>query len=774
MALAVFAALAITGLQLASAADSAPTPNRSETVRLPAPDEVADRVTALSATLKALSQEMATRSETANRGATPDELAERDGLYKRWTAAIDSQINVLRRLQKMRQTIAQYNAEIKAWQGFPEKPPYPLSMAEELRDQLGAQVLEERSLQMALSTGEDTAARQASALADRQKELRLLKESILDKGGSTNRDRWSIELADLRVKVAQATLETTVLSRLANSEILRGRRDYERFIKTKLDQASAQTRFEQQDLDAALARVKTEQNALQQEINEALAAENGLRGALDDARLALQKAQEKPAAPGENIAELQGAVDLAQARIDANELRVEVLRTLVSLCNRARLAWEDRFWLRGTHTLAELHAKEEEYQPRLENLPNWQKLAESRLNAAAVQALAFGTKARNKDLPPAERELARQIQATWEERAGMYQRQLVGVSAVGELNARLLAELGDLQQNLSSINRVGFLREQALNWLYSFWNTEIYVAEDSVITDGQRIPVSRSITIGKILLALLIVSLSFMTSGLVRKRVRRMATRWFADARQIQLVVLAAGVTTIVAGIVIAMASVRIPWSVFAFAGGAIAIGVGLGAQTAVKNLLTGVMMVFSGHVRPGDIIEMDGHCGEVKKIGASRSLLRRPDGVELLVPNSRFVEQTLINWTHTDNLVRQSITVSAAYGSSPRQVSELLARAASESAEVLKTPAPDVLFDDFGVDGLVFVLRFWLQIPPTNDGAVVRSNLRHRVSVLFEQAGVQMPFTQRAVHLDTVRPLTVQVLPAEATRPVQRANTSG
>ena len=133
-----------------------------------------------------------------------------------------------------------------------------------------------------------------------------------------------------------------------------------------------------------------------------------------------------------------------------------------------------------------------------------------------------------------------------------------------------------------------------------------------------------------------------------------------------------------------------------------------------------------------------------------------------MLIPNSKFLESEVVNWTLTDNLVRYKITVGAAYGSSPDAVSTLITRAVLEHPEVVKTPAPQVLFEDFGDNALIFSLVFWMQLHPRADGGLVRSELRHRIHELCEEAGIVLAFTQRDVHLDSTRPLEVRLVQAE------------
>jgi small-conductance mechanosensitive channel len=370
----------------------------------------------------------------------------------------------------------------------------------------------------------------------------------------------------------------------------------------------------------------------------------------------------------------------------------------------------------------------------------------------------------------AERAIREQIQANMELRVALYQRALNALAHSEELSRRLCDELNSRMANMSATGRLRAVVGWVGAFLQGIWDAELYVAEGSVLVDGRRIPVSRSVTVGKVFIALLIFSIGIWLARRIYRSTKRKGVRWFKEDVKVQVVAVGLGLVVAVFSLCVAMASVRIPWSVFAFAGGALAIGIGFGAQTVVKNFITGILLIFGGSVRVGDTIEMDGQCGQVVSIGFSKSLLRRFDGIELLVPNSRFMEQSLVNWTHTDNLVRQSLSVGVAYGTVSQRVSELIILAAQEHPLVLKVPKPVVLFDDFGDNALVFTLRFWVAMGKDVDASVVRSDLRHRINELFVGAGIAIPFPQRDVHVDFVKPVAVSLMgasqmPADATR---------
>jgi small-conductance mechanosensitive channel len=204
---------------------------------------------------------------------------------------------------------------------------------------------------------------------------------------------------------------------------------------------------------------------------------------------------------------------------------------------------------------------------------------------------------------------------------------------------------------------------------------------------------------------------------------------------------------------------VKIPFTVFAFLGGAIAIGAGFGMQTLLKNLISGLMLLVERPFKLGDLVEVAGMRGRVMDIGVRSSVVRSVDGIETLIPNSVFLEQNVTNWTYSSQKVRFSLPVNVAYGSDVRKVRDTLIEAALRHPDILDQPPPSVLLSDFGNDALVFNLNFWLEMRPDVDSYTVRSDLRFTIEKELGDLGIVIAFPQRDVHLDTARPLQVEVV---------------
>ena len=181
---------------------------------------------------------------------------------------------------------------------------------------------------------------------------------------------------------------------------------------------------------------------------------------------------------------------------------------------------------------------------------------------------------------------------------------------------------------------------------------------------------------------------------------------------------------------------------------GALGVGLGFGFQNVVNNFVSGVILLFERPIRVGDRIELDGLVGDVTRIGMRASRVRTLDGIDLIVPNSDFVSVRIANWTLADEERRVILPVVVAYGPRPQRVLELLERVARAHPEVLASPEPEMLFRGFGESSLDFELRVW------TDGRLVsrvQSDLAVAICEVFEQAGIEIPFPQRDLHLRSV-----------------------
>ena len=179
----------------------------------------------------------------------------------------------------------------------------------------------------------------------------------------------------------------------------------------------------------------------------------------------------------------------------------------------------------------------------------------------------------------------------------------------------------------------------------------------------------------------------------------------------------------------------------------ALLVGIGLGLQEVFKDLVSGIFMLFEGNLRVSDIVELEGGLvGRVVQIGIRTTKIETRDRVVLIIPNSKFISDRLINWSHMEKMTRFHVNVGVAYGSDVDKVTHILHSVAEEHPKITKEPRPVVMFADFGESSLDFRLHFWTD--ETFWVEMIKSDLRYAINRKFIEQGVTIPFPQRDVHI--------------------------
>ena len=273
------------------------------------------------------------------------------------------------------------------------------------------------------------------------------------------------------------------------------------------------------------------------------------------------------------------------------------------------------------------------------------------------------------------------------------------------------------------------------------------------------VPGGRPITAGHVLLVVVLVVAAYFASRFVVFLLGRRMSK--ADVRPdvIHVVKRIVFIVFLVVVGLTALSLLGIPLTAFAFATGAIAIGVGFGAQNIINNFISGWILMAERPIRIDDFIEIDNWQGIVEAVGTRSTRIRRTDGVHLLVPNSQLLERTVVNWTLLDMEIRTMVRVGVEYGSPVRRVSELIMQALAEHPSIKAAPKPSVVFEDFGDNALIFDAYFWSDVGGEKMLRDVRSDVRFRITELFAENDIVVAFPQRDVHLDTSSPLELRML---------------
>jgi small-conductance mechanosensitive channel len=257
-------------------------------------------------------------------------------------------------------------------------------------------------------------------------------------------------------------------------------------------------------------------------------------------------------------------------------------------------------------------------------------------------------------------------------------------------------------------------------------------------------------TLGSLLLFLFSVWLSFWVARTLRAILRDGVLGRFDLGRGVANSI--ASLTyyaVLLLGFLLALAVAGFELGQFAIVLGALGVGIGLGLQDVVRNFVSGLILMFERPIQPGDVVEVGGTSGRVRSIGMRATTVTTFEGADVVVPNGSLLSEKLINWTLSDTTRRLDVDVGVAYGTDPRRAMALLLEAARATPGVAVSPPPVVVFAGFGDSALNLSLRGWTHSFDT--WVAIRTDLTLRVHDALAQAGIQIPFPQRDLHVRSV-----------------------
>jgi small-conductance mechanosensitive channel len=708
----------------------------------PAPEQAADELQARRAAI-AERLRVAQRAVQAADGATGPELSGEIERLKRQKTLLGQQQAAAARNAELAAAKAKLTAELAAFaeQGFGAAPPYSFALLDQLRDE--AQTLRQRAenaLAAVQSAADALAGAKESAEAAGRKR-RQTAEAHRDHTAPEGPAPPPLKLAELDAQIA---LDQVALRKAE----LAGERLNAEVIELAIELADKKIEY--------VAPRVTLTDEVQREILAALDKEEG------DLEFACSKAEQRLQYLADRVDEAESAARLAGepgslelADLEARRLARNAQQQYFNLLNKQlarvsdrRAAWKRRFEVvRGSAGRAQLSQWADEAAQAVEQLSRERRLQVREL--ADVRKQLGDVERRLQSLGPEDIEPARFLserRRIYQELIDRYGENLTSQERARRLQERLLADVSD--NHLTVSDRL------ALAWGYvgSVWNYELVVSEDQ--------PITISMVVWGIVL--LVAGLKFSRWGstaLCERVLPRLGVHESAAGALKSISFYALVSLTALA----ALRWVNVPLTLFAFLGGALAIGIGFGSQNLVNNFISGLILLAERPIRTGDVIEIDGLIGSVDTIGARSTRIRTAANYEIIVPNSSLLEKNVVNWTLSDNRVRSTITVGLAYGSPTREVARWLKKAALEHGQVLDDPEPFVLFVGFGDNALEFELHYWIKMRMMSERRRIESDLRFMIDQYFREAGLVIAFPQRDLHLTSQEPLKVAVLPADA-----------
>jgi len=692
--------------------------------------------------------------------AAPPLLEQQRNLVARWRTLLEAQL-----LGAADQPELAAPLPLAALPAF-GAPPHPASEVDALRDQLDDVASRQRRLDLTL---EGVEAQLAAGLDQRRKAdeaLRLRREQFTRARDTQTQERLRAEAEVARLQARIAAIE---LSRAdAARQLLR-------------DQRSALT-ARQQALAAEFGRVRQHQAIGDAELAQVDASAKAVRRGLDEERQRLQALVERREADAAEAArEAQGRkgggagapADPAVAReLRALRGHLAVLGELDGLEAGREEAWRlrrlaleaigepaHRDEARGLvgRAAQQLALRAQAVDERLQQARS--ALRAERLRLELLAGAAPG--------PAPSREVGAAATARARERRALDAMQ-GEVDALELLQERLLRLQRLLERSRDDLaaaeaQRPPPLRDRLVDALRdgarAVWRYELFTVSESSLVDGRTITLEHGVTVGKAVGVLLLFVVGWFAARRLSRALIGVAVQRLQLTPQLGRVlnrwVLA---LLLLAVLVVVLELAHIPLTAFAFLGGALAIGVGFGTQNIIKNLISGVIILFERKIRVGDIVTIDNISGTVTSVDLRATTVLGFDGIEAIVPNSQLLENRVGNWSHGNPVVRRAIDVGLRYGDDARAAAALVLACAQADPGVLPDPVPEVLFADFGADAQVLRLQYWIRLGGSRVGPQVDSDLRHAIMAAFAERGFVIAFPQRDVHVDVAGPLAVRL----------------
>jgi small-conductance mechanosensitive channel len=704
-------------------------------------------------------------------GASERDVQEQRRALELTVYAYEARLRALRELEDQRRATAAAKAAVDGWSGLPDKPPYSMLVVEEYEEGADAARLKLGALRASKDLSVQELPRLQEAAQRAEEAARAATEAVAAARSPEQAApaAWRRELARLQARSAAAAFAVVQTQAEVIAERIETATLESQLHQLQLQAARAGARFTEEDaarareaLRAGAARIDDEARATIDRADKLAREREAAQRALDALRAGGSAARPPDPSAVERAEAKLRALDAA---IEANRFTKQVLDALGSVAVRSAELWKSRYAALHAGDAERRRAALDDIRRAGEGMRSWGQFAlnqiallraEERSQQAVIERLGEGA-------PTLRYE--QDVLVAMQSKAAVLDRLILSLDRFDRTLRRWLGEIDQEAQARPLMERAGDAWAEIAHYGRAVWQFELFAVEDTVDVEGRKITTERPVTVGKSLGALLLFVAGYWVMGRLARWIERrlvdrarMAPHLARTLRRwitaLSLVVLA----------IVTLNLARIPLTVFAFAGGALAIGVGFGTQTLIKNLISGLIVLLERKVRVGDIVEVEGITGTVTAVDLRSCTVRGFDGVESLVPNSMLLENRVTNWTYSNWTVRRVLKIGVAYGSAPREVAGILQACAQQHPRVLKEPAPMVLFEDFGDSALAFALYVWIDLSGGVVAVEVLSDLRYAIEERMRAAGVGIPFAQHDVHLDTSRPLQVQVMGASNT----------
>jgi len=694
-------------------------------------------------------------------GVTPAELLDYRRDLEQIILGVPRYDDIRNGIPEARKALQTARNTADAWKGFSEKPPFSMLMIDDLVNQREAIASKEKTYIASSQLFNRT-------LSGVVAELRLSDDRLKDLLANTAEDSKEHGAADWRLEAAKTknrllALRATFLQ--GNIALLGDQAETARIQLTLLDRQIAAGKKQAVLSDDDIAKVKKasedrqaavrkERQAIQKRLQDAEVAKLKQQAVVDQILKGVPAGAEPEPTP-----ELQ----LARVRMEASETRVNSLLEITRLLDMLEQlesyvldGYQNRKAVLGAKSKEDRKTGLQNLRSALDRLTSWEtvltnELASINANIGEQEARASLISADDPRLIPIV-----DVRASLWEKQAVQQRLVQGVTAQRKMIARWVADYDDTKAGKPLAERLSDAWGTVVATASGVWNFQVYKYTETYKGElGGTITQEKGVPLGKILIAITFFLVSYCIALGIKNRLRNIVVRrgHVAEAQAKTL----SNWLMIVVGFLLLVGTLHflsIPLTIFAFFGGALAIGLGFGTQTLIKNFISGIIVLTERKIRVGDIVDVGGVSGAITEINTRSSVLRSGDGKETLVPNSLFLENRVTNMTLSNRKVRRKLTVGVALGSPAQDVSAIIKECVERHGLVLKDPAPFITFEEFADSAHVFAAYYWTEFNDKTNGDIVASDIRFMIDKRFVETGIRYPSSDPAFPIRTDQPL--------------------
>lgn len=687
------------------------------------------------------------------------EVEGRKRTLERTQLAIGRHFDALKSISENGLALDAARKSLKEWTGYGEKPPTSILVVDELNNRKQAIIEKKASDQSSLEIYHRT----LNGWLEDSKKLETKISEAQKAHDAPSADKratlWNLTVEKERQRllfIQSSALQQTIAA------IKTGIQTHDAelaLLNQKITEAEKTASLREEDITQIKAASSDRQKALRTETEALRSRQN--KAASDESK-ALEDLQKIQASPNPDPA----LVELAEITLEAARARVSSIQQMItSIESFSQIeafipeAYQHRLVLLDSgSTPRERQESIAALQSLHQRLTAWDVVANNSLKA--ITAALTNEQVRSNALPADDPRttFSNRIRTTLWERQALLQRLIQSISIqLSTLDSWLALYLSTHQTPFHErlIGSLGTVRDAVKR----IWNFPVNQYEEVIEKDGQRIITLRDISLGTVLIGIVLFIIAYCIAANISKRIQRaLVRRKFIGENQARTL---RNWLMLIVAFLLALATLNwlsIPLTIFAFLAGALAIGVGFGTQTIIRNFISGIILLFERKVRVGDTIEVDGVVGVVSEINTRSSIVRGFNGIENLIPNSLFLENRVVNWTLHNRNIRREIRLGVTYGAPTQEVIRILTEAADRHGLVLKDPAPIATLANFGDNSLDFILYFWIEQNEKTSAIVVESDLRIMIEKRLTEAGISVPFPQRDVHLEMSKPLQISL----------------